>query len=33
MEPGETTITLECVWPRETGVAPVVVKSFRVTVE
>jgi len=33
VRPGETTIDLEYVRPWETGVEPVVVKSFGVTVE
>jgi len=33
IEPGETTVDLEYVRPWETGVEPVVVKSFGVTVE
>ena len=33
VSPGETTITLEYVRPWETGVQPVIVNSFGVTVE
>ena len=33
IEPGETTIDMEYVRPWETGIEPVVVKSFGVTVE
>ena len=33
MEPGETMVDLEYVKPRETGVEPVAMKSYEVTVE